>query len=323
MREIAELIQKCNRFIFTTHVNPDGDALGCQLALAYYLRSCGKSFRIINCSNTPDNYLFLDREQLIEVYDSNIHDPALMDAEIIFLIDTNLLNRLQNMETIVRRSSAKKVIIDHHPEPDDTGYPAIVDTNAPATGEIIYRLLCYLDPRAITQPVAEALYVAIMTDTGSFRFPKTSSETHQIISSLLEKGIDPSIIYREVYEKMSVNRLKLLGQVLAQLSTTFDGKVAYTFITKEMFRSTGTSLEDADNFIQYTLLIKDVVVGILFTELEDGVKISFRSKGDIPINELAKEFGGNGHRNAAGAWTKGISLDDIIKQTLEKTQQYL
>jgi phosphoesterase RecJ-like protein len=162
-----------------------------------------------------------------------------------------------------------------------------------------------------------------MTDTGSFRFPKTSTETHHITASLLEKGIDPTLLYQEVYDRNSVNRIQLLGQVLACVLTAHTGKVAYTVITHEMFRSTDTNLDDADNFINYTLSIDGVVVGLLFAEQDHGVKISFRSKGNISINELAKEFGGNGHKNAAGARTEGIPLETIVRQVLEKVANYI
>ena len=140
MRDIAELILRSDRFVLTTHVNPDGDALGCELALAYFLRSRGKSFRILNCSMVPQNLQFLDHDNLIEIYKPDVHQSVLNDAGAILLIDTNLLSRLDSMESAVRTSPAIKAIIDHHPEPDDTGFPPLVDTEAPATGENVTTL---------------------------------------------------------------------------------------------------------------------------------------------------------------------------------------
>ena len=162
-----------------------------------------------------------------------------------------------------------------------------------------------------------------MTDTGSFRFPKTDAALHRVVAGLIERGADPVRIYHETYEQGSAKRLQLLGNVLSTLHLAHGGRVASIFASRIMFANTMTSEEDTENFVTYTLAIAGVQVGLMFTELADGVKVSFRSRGDIEVNKLAQEFGGNGHKNAAGARTSAKLLDTIISDVVERSKAYL
>jgi phosphoesterase RecJ-like protein len=227
------------------------------------------------------------------------------------------------MEPYVRDSKAVTIYIDHHPDKDDFADLYVIDEPATATGEILYHLLKYLDAKAINKEIAQALYTAIMTDTGSFRFPKTDPDIHQIAADLIRAGADPPEVFQEVYEMGSANTLQLLGRGLASLKTVHDGRVAYMVITRQMFEETATKEYQTDNFVDYTMRIGGVQIGLLFNELPDGVKISFRSKGQIPVNELAKEFGGNGHLNAAGARLFGKKIDETIYAVLERSAAYV
>ncbi|MBI3004955.1 MAG: bifunctional oligoribonuclease/PAP phosphatase NrnA [Ignavibacteriales bacterium] len=316
------VVAKKKKFVLTTHVNPDGDGIGSELAIAFFLKSRGKDVAIINHSSTPSNYLFLDTQGLVETFDAANHTPILSRAEAIIVLDTNHPDRLVSIKEPVLQSKAYKICIDHHLDPADFADLYIIDEPSTATGEIVYRLLNFLDPRSITKEIAGFLYTAIMTDTGSFRYPKTDSEVHTIIARLVEIGADPVEIYENVYEKGSAGRLKLLGDALANLQVVHGGKVAYLVITRKMLSETGTTEVDTDAFVPYTLSIDGVKIGMMFTELGQGLKINFRSKGDIAINELAKEFGGNGHKNAAGARVHDAQLSDILPKVLERCQSY-
>jgi bifunctional oligoribonuclease and PAP phosphatase NrnA len=170
---------------------------------------------------------------------------------------------------------------------------------------------------------ATALYTAIMTDTGSFRYQKTDSEVHTIIAHLIQAGADPVAIYEQVYEHISARRTRLLGMALANLQTLYDGKLAYIVITHEMFETTDTTEDDTDAFVPYTLTIDGVQIGLMFSEIDNVIKINFRSKGEIPINELAKEFGGNGHKNAAGTRVPNAQLSYIVSQVLKSASNYV
>ena len=317
------IVESHSRFVLTTHVNPDGDGLGTEVALAVYLQKQGKQATIINCSATPENYLFLAQFYPILQFDPSQHSQIIENAEVIIVLDTNHLDRLVTMKPALLSSKAVKICIDHHLEPGEFADLYILDESSTATGEIIYRLLSYLTGRSIDRETAIALYTAIMTDSGSFRYPKTDPETHKIIAQLIQMGADPVAIYEHVYERGSINRIHLLGLALANMQTLHNGKLAYIVLTHEMFDSTGTAEIDTEAFVPYTLSIDGVQIGLMFSEMNGIVKINFRSKGDIWINELAKEFGGNGHKNAAGARIQNAKLDEIVAQVIEHAGLYI
>jgi phosphoesterase RecJ-like protein len=304
-------------------VNPDGDSLGCELALAHFLRKIGKSATILNHNETPKFYEFLDKRNEIIKFNPELHKDIILNTEVIFVVDTNQSDRLRSLEKYVLESKAVKVIIDHHLEAGDFADYYLIDSEATSTAEILYKLLLSMDNDIIDYEIAHPLYTAIMTDTGSFRFPRTDIETHQIIAELLQHDVDPTAVYSHVYESWSIGRMRLLGETLDSLKTEYDGKLAFMVCTQKMFENTETTEVETDNFTTYPMSIEGVKVGLLFNELEDGIKISFRSKGEIPINELAKEFGGGGHKNAAGARLFGVRLEEIVKDVVEKAKKYL
>ena len=303
-------------FLLTTHVNPDGDGIGSEIALAEWLVRQGKSVYILNHSATPDMYLFLDPDKRVKQFDPSHDAQTVADAEVIIVLDTNDTDRLRSIQTPVLESKAVKVCIDHHLDPAPFADHYLIDDDATSTGEIVYRLLLSLGGEHLPRNVATALYCAIMTDTGSFRYPRTDPEIHRIVAHLIECGADPIAIYAHVYEQWTAGRIQLLGQTLASLRTAYANRLAYVTITQKMLNDTETSEDETDNFTTYPMSVEGVTVGILFLELKDGIKISFRSKGEIPINELARQFGGNGHKNAAGARVHGASLDTVKAQVI-------
>jgi phosphoesterase RecJ-like protein len=303
-------------------VNPDGDGLGSEVAFAHYLESRGKQVSILNCSATPENYLFLHQLHPILQFDPSHHKDIIENTEVIILLDANHPDRLDAMKPFIMKSHAVKVCIDHHPEPGEFANMYLLDEQSSATGEIIYYFIS-MAGGTVDRVTATALYTAIMTDTGSFRYQKTDSEVHTIVAHLLQAGADPVAIYEQVYESTSAKRMRLLGMALANLQLMYDGKVAYITLTREMFEATGTSEEDTDAFVPYTLTIDGVQIGLMFSEIDNVVKVNFRSKGDIAINELAKEFGGNGHKNAAGARISNAKLDDVMHQVLKSAGKFV
>jgi phosphoesterase RecJ-like protein len=320
---VHSLLQPGKKCVLTTHVNPDGDGLGSEIAMAHFLRKCGMDALILNHSVTPENYLWLDQQKEILHFIPEEHQQKILHADLIFILDTNQPDRLRDLEPFIIQSKAAKIVIDHHLEPHPFGDHYIIDDQATSTGEIVYRIIHSINPKFFDKEIAQALYTAIMTDTGSFRFPRTDPEVHRMAAHLLEFGIIPIEIYSNVYESWSQGRMRLLGEVLDSMKTAHDGRLAYVVCTQEMFRQTGTNETETDNFTTYPMSVHGVTVGILFNELRNGVKISFRSKGDIPINQLAKEFGGNGHLNAAGARIFDASLAEIVPQVVEKAKKYL
>jgi phosphoesterase RecJ-like protein len=318
--KLYALIESHSRFVLTTHMSPDGDGIGCEVALALFLRRHNKSVEILNCDATPANYEFLGKFHPIQQFDAAQHSDIVRHADVIIVVDTNQLQRLRAVGDVIEQSAAVKVCIDHHLEPGAFADVYLIDEDASAAGEIVYQFFTYRDKNRLDRETAIALYTAIMTDTGSFRYPKTDADVHSIIAVLIDAGADPSAIYDEVYERGTANRLHLLGMALAQMQVVLNGKLAYLTLTKEMFETTGTTEADTDAFVPYTMGIEGVQIGIMFSELDGFIKVNFRSKGNIPVNELAKQFGGNGHTNAAGARVQNARMDETIHEVLEKAE---
>jgi len=317
------ILENNSSFVFTTHVNPDGDGLGSEIALAHLVRKLGKTAFVINHSRTPEHYEWLDAAKEIFLFSVERDREKILQADAIFIMDTNQPERLRSMQPHVLASKAVKVVIDHHLESHPFADQYLIDEEATSTGEIVYHLLTGFDNGFLDREIATALYTAIMTDTGSFRFPRTDSDVHHIAADLIAHGADPTEIFSHIYESWSLGRMRLLGEMLDSMRTAYDGKLAYAVCTEHMFKATGTTEVETDNFTTYPMSVRGVLVGILFNELHNGVKISFRSKGAIPINELAKEFGGNGHLNAAGVRLYNVRLNEVIKAVIEKAEKYL
>jgi phosphoesterase RecJ-like protein len=323
MNELTEFFKARRRFVLTTHMNPDGDAIGSEMALALWLRAIGKTVHIINHNSTPFVYRFLDPDETTLVFDPVRDAGTLQNADAIVVLDTNHLSRIASMEQLVRSSPAKKICIDHHLDPEPFSDIALIISDATSTGEILFSLLRPEHQGTLPRNIAEALYVAVMTDTGSFRYPRVGVATHQMVAELIRSGADPVELYGQVYNRWSLGRMRLLGEMLSTMETAHNGRLAYVTVTQDMLRRTGTLEEDTDNFTTYPMSIEGVIAGILFVELQSGFKISFRSHGDVPINELAQEFGGNGHKNAAGARIANNCLTEVRSSVLAAAQKYL
>jgi phosphoesterase RecJ-like protein len=323
LNTIANILSTRSTFVLTTHTNPDGDAIGSVAALAFALREAGKTATVINHSPTPAVYDFLDPERTIRVFDPARDREILRLADVILVLDTSQPERLRSMAADLLASPAVKICIDHHLDPDGFADHALLDTDATSTGELVYRLLRAWTGERLSPPVATALYTAIMTDTGGFRYPRVDPEIFRISAHLIECGADPVQCYTRVYERWTGGRIRLLGAMLAGLRTTAGGAIASVTITRQMLADSGTTEEDTDNFTTFPMSIGGVRIGILFLELNDGVKMSLRSRDAIPVNLLAREFGGNGHLNAAGALVSPADLSDLEARVLDAAAKYL
>lgn len=321
-KQLLDIFNQKQSFVITSHVNPDADAIGSEVALALFLQNKGKKVTIINQSETPDNLFFLTKLFPVKTYNGSL-DHHILNAECFIVVDTNSTKRFSAMAETVQKSKAIKICIDHHLEQEPFADLYVVDIEVPATSELLYRFFISENSNSITKSIADALYAGIMTDTGSFKFPKTDSETHIITADLLKRGVDPYVIFQEIYENGEINKIHLLGKSLERIELHHNGLIASMVLPRTIFTETKTQESDVDNLTQYVLSIKNVVVGLVFVELADGVKVSFRSKGNIAINEVAKHFGGGGHKNASGARLKNISLQDAVQSVIEKTKAIL
>ena len=313
------VVSRGRSFVLTTHMNPDGDALGSEFGIARYLRSLGKSIRIVNQDRTPENLRFLEADgPAVEVFEVGTHEAVLRDADVVVLLDNSAPDRLGRMEPAVLAVADKVLCIDHHPT-RGTPWATTSWTRRPGDGgdgprprpEAGLRL----DRRA-----AEALYVGLATDTGFFRFNSTRPEAHEVAADLIRAGADPARCFQEVYERNSAAYTLLLGRALQNLRLTADGAVASCRITRRMVDECGASGVDTSEMTTPLLAIGGVRIAMLFRELEGGrVKVSLRSKGELDVHGLATEFGGGGHRNASGIVMAG-SLDEVADTVIAKAE---
>jgi len=320
---LKKIIEDNNSFLLTTHVNPDADALGSVLSLSYILKKLGKNVRIVNHSSTPYNLEFLDEAGIIEKYDVRLHNDIFNKADVCMLLDLNQANRIVSMEKGFREFKGIRVCIDHHQNNEDISDYSFGGTEYNATCEILYDFITETKIAKLDYSIAYQLYAGIMTDTGSFRFERTSPRIHKIAAELLETGINPTDIYDKIYNQFKFGRVKLLGEALSNIKLDTTGKIAYMTVGRNSLEKNNSSEADVDGFVNYCLTIQDVQIGIFFYELKDGIKVSFRSKGKIPVNKLAGEFNGGGHINASGARLDNIALDDVIDKIITAAQGYL
>jgi phosphoesterase RecJ-like protein len=323
IKDINTAINESKNIVITTHINPDGDAIGSELALARYLNSLDKNVMIINHSPTPDYLKFmLNSDAEIKQFNADKHSEVINNADIIFTVDLNNLSRTKSLENCIRNSNAKNICIDHHEFPEDFTDFSLIETTSSSTGELIYHFLKANSFR-ISYEIALPLYVAIMTDTGSFKYERTTADLHRIIAELLEAGVVPIKVHQAVYEQGSANRIKLLGRAFNSLSLDANGKIAFMKVSQNDLEETNSSEEDVEGFVNHTLSIKGVEIGIFFFELSDGFKISFRSGSVVPVNKLANEFNGGGHFFAAGARIENQNMEATIPKVIESAIRYI
>jgi phosphoesterase RecJ-like protein len=320
--QIIKVIESHQRFIISSHVNPDCDALGSELALAYHLLNMGKTVLILNTDPVIPDYQFLDPDGLIQQF-SDDHRPFISEAEIIIVVDTSGgWRRLGQVGDILAECEATSICIDHHPTDRAFTDVTLVDTQVAAAGELIYDLIAHMDGQ-LNPFMAQALYAAIATDSGHFRFPKTSPRTHRITAELIERGANPSRIYDLLYQQQPLSKVQLKGYVLNNINLASAGRIAYIGLDAETLARYNTTPKDLHAFSNLAQEIKGVQVSIFAVEADEGqVKLSFRSDGSVPVNSVAAEFGGGGHLPAAGATVYG-QLTPVLKQAVNKVSRLL
>jgi phosphoesterase RecJ-like protein len=320
---LADLIETHDRFLVTTHVRPDGDALGSEVGMAGLLRQKGKHVRVVNSSHTPPRYDFLDPEEaLFEHFGTRVKADELADREVAIILDLSAWNQLGDMEGFIRGFAGPRVVIDHHVSQDDMGALFLKDTSAEATGALVMAAVKSLGG-IFTREVATGLLTAIAMDTGWFRHTNTRPGTLRAAAELIEAGAPIAAIYRNLFERNTMGRLKLMGETLSGLKSELGGRIAYATISRDDLARTGAIPQDSEDLVDFTVSLRGVEVGILFIEqARGGVKASFRSRNGLDCARLAATLGGGGHRAAAGATLAG-PLEQGVARALEAVRQAL
>ncbi len=319
IQAVLHALDGAERVVLTTHLNADGDGTGCQAALVSLLRDRGCEVRIINPTPFPDLFRFLlpDPDPVLEATDP---DAAAWceAADLCIVVDTGEVGRIGRVKPMV--DSLPKVVIDHHPEGDSPIEGVYLrDISAAAAGELVLDLVRTVDG-PWSRSVIEGLYVALLTDTGSFRFSNTTAGAHRAAAELVERGANPDELHRQVYGSVPLRRYQLLERTLPTLRQSDDGRVAWMTVSLADFQELGCDASDLEGLTDYPRGLAGVEVAILFRELERGVKLSFRSNGRVDVNALAREFDGGGHVRAAGALVQG-SLDEVRSRVMERVAE--
>lgn len=315
--EIKSLLIPQNKIVIITHYNPDGDAIGSSLGLKHYLQAKGIHAEVVVPNDFPKFLKWMPdaKKSIIAEYKRKVAFDLLNEADVIFCLDFNSPSRIGILGDWLVKSKAKKILIDHHQQPEQFDF-VYSDTIIPATCQMIYHFIEAMNGEdLVNKDLAECLYTGIMTDTGGFRFRSTSATTHRIVANLIEKGADPSVITSNTWDTNTVSRLHLLALILGRIEVVNDGKVAVLYLTRKELQEYGFQKGDTEGFVNYGLSIVGVRMSAFFMEdlYDDFIKISFRSKDDVDVNQFSRKyFSGGGHINAAG----GKSLESLM-DTLE------
>jgi phosphoesterase RecJ-like protein len=303
---IGEALDRHQRILVTTHVNPDGDGLGAELGLWAYLRSRGKTVRIVNPDPLPPRYAFLGEIGEYEAYDPAVHGAVIADTEVVVVLDISNWNRLGGLGTRLAAASAFTVCIDHHPF-ENNGMADLygVDISAAATGQLVYEMIRERR-HPVDRTMALGFYVSILTDTGSFRFSNSDARAHLAAAELIQTGLDPNDLYEQVYGNSSLARLRLMGRVLQDMRVEDDGKLVLLVLPRAVMEETGALPSDTEGFVDIARTAKGSEGIALLMERKDGsVKVSLRSRGRMNVNRVAAAMNGGGHRLASGASVAG------------------
>lgn len=323
-------IKNSQKVVILSHKNPDGDAMGSGLALMQYFIEKGIDVDYVLPNNPPAYLNWLPNAESIVNYsaDKEKAEKIVNQGDLIFLLDFNHINRLDELGSLVLANNCCKIMIDHHPYPEKIAEYIYSRTSASSTAEMVYEFITGLEQNnEVSKPIAECLFVGIMTDTGNLSYNSSQPFTFEVVGNLLKKGIDKDCIIDRVYNNYSEYRLRLLGHsVNTKLKVLPEYKAAYIYLSRKDLENYKFEQGDTEGFVNYPLSIKGVVFSAIFIEKDGFTKCSFRSKGTFPANKVAGDnFKGGGHLNAAGGEFKGSlkKAIELFEQVLPKYKQFL
>lgn len=324
LNELSALLLRCRNIVLTTHTNPDGDAIGSTMALYHFFRKKNYQVSAIVPNEFPGFLAWIPGAERMMIFEkeSKKAQIALDAADVVFCLDYNALSRVGSMTETLKKVKVPMVLVDHHIDPEMESFAFAYSTvQVSSTSELVYNLIKQLNGRdLIDKVISECLYVGIVTDTGSFSFSSNKSSTYRIMADLIERGLVPDKIHQLIYDTFSENRLRLLGLGISSRMLVWDNlRTALIYFTAEDLAGLDEQVGDTEGVVNYPLSMEKINLSILLTEREKNIRLSFRSKGNFSVNDLArKHFNGGGHLNAAG----GKSFESM-EQTIEKIKAVL
>jgi phosphoesterase RecJ-like protein len=327
IKAIQELLSTPKKVVIIPHRSPDGDAMGSTLGLYHFLRKSNHEVVVIAPNEFPDFLAWLPAAETVLIYEKEkeITAQIILEADLVFTLDFNALHRTGEMEHVLKKITAPIIMIDHHQKPDDYATYQFSDTKYGSTCEMIFHFIVRLGYKnLIDKTISTCIYTGIVTDSGSFRFPSTTSTTHRVVADLIDIGIENGAIHNLLFDNSSYNRLQLLGQALQNMKMLFDKKTSYITLSQKELDQNKYVKGDTEGIVNYGLSIKGIVFTAIFIEHkeENIIKISFRSQGDFDVNQFSRaHFNGGGHINAAGGKSYLSMKDTVAKfeEILSKT----
>jgi len=319
IQAIALLLATPKKIAIIPHRGPDGDAMGSTLALYHFLLKLNHQPTVIAPNEFPEFLAWLPGSEKVLVYekDKETTSKVIQESELIFTLDFNALHRVGEMENILKTLSTPFIMIDHHQKPDDYATYTYSDTSFGSTCEMIYNFIGFLDQKNLMdKTIATCIYTGILTDSGSFKFPKTTGTTHRVVADLIDLGVENSEVPNLLFDNHSYNRLQLLGRALQNLRVLPAQRTSYITLTQEELDTFNYVKGDTEGIVNYGLTIKGIVFTAIFIENQEEkiIKISFRSQGDFDVNQFARDhFNGGGHINAAGGKSE-LSMEETIQK---------
>ncbi len=319
IQAIQQLLSTPKKIAIIPHRSPDGDAMGSTLGLYHFLLKNNHYPVVVSPNEFPDFLAWMPGSETVLIFEKDKKNctKVLEESEIIFTLDFNALHRVGEMEKELEKLSVPFIMIDHHQSPDDYAVVTYSDTAFGSTCEMLHNFIGFLDKKSdIDKTIGTCIYTGILTDSGSFRFPKTTGTTHRIIADLIDLGVENTEIPTLLYDNSSYGRLQLLGRALQNMQILADHKTAFTTLTQEELDNFNHVKGDTEGIVNYGLSIKGIVFTAIFIENaeEKIIKISFRSQGDFDVNLFAREhFNGGGHRNAAGGKSE-LSMEETVNK---------
>ena len=318
-KPLLKIIEGHESFLLTSHCRADCDALGSELALAELLDRRGKRVQIVNGDQVPKHISFVDPGQRIQTLGNGVEALDLLGLEVLIVVDTSAWIQLGPMAEVVKNFPGQRVVIDHHVSQDDMQATVFKDSSAEATGRLILELAEAMWAQ-VTPSIAHQLFMAIATDTGWFRFSSVKETTFLALAKLVAAGAEPPAIFAALFEQHTLERLKLRARILENIQPHCGGRLMSSFITQRDFTETHAESADTEDVINSLLTVAGTEVAVLFVELKKITKVSLRSRTDFDVRKVAEQFGGGGHKAAAGIAFEG-RLSATQKAVLEVLEQ--
>lgn len=319
--ESRRFIDNANKILLTGHISPDGDSLGATLGLYHLLKMLGKEVIVMVPNRYPSFFSWMPGIDKVFIMEENKTEAVkiIKEADLIFCVDYNTLDRVNGMKPLIEQSKAKKILIDHHLDPNIDCDIIISHPEISSASELAFRFMCRMGfYQEVSLESAECIYTGMMTDTGGFTYNSNNPEIYIIIKALLEKGVDKDVIYNKVFHTYSEDRLRLMGYCLSKMEVLEDCNAAIIVLTQEELQKYNYKIGDTEGFVNMPLQVENINKSVFVREDKNQIKLSFRSQGDIAVNTMAEKFGGGGHKNAAG----GESTQSM-EETLDKLRRVL